>query len=97
MLSVEFRVFYRCRWLRGSKLSVLHSTLSTLHSTLSIKVLCRECVALQQFGRSTLEDHFATFATSLRTDIYDVVGTKHHISVMLNNDNGIAQVAQLLE
>ena len=63
----------------------------------TFKVLRRQCVGLQQFGWSALEDDFATFATSTRTDIDNVVGTEHHISVVLNNDNGISQVAQFLQ
>ena len=44
-----------------------------------------------------MEDHFATFATSTRTDVDDVVGIEHHVAVVLDDDDGVAQVAQLLE
>ena len=63
----------------------------------TIKVLGCECFGLQQFGGGALEDHFATFAPSTGTDVYNVVGTEHHIAVVLNDDDGIAQVAQFLQ
>ena len=59
----------------------------------TVKIAGGECICLQQFCGSALEDYFATFAASPRTDIDNVVGAEHHIAVVLNDDNGIPKVA----
>ena len=44
-----------------------------------------------------LEHHFAAAATSLGADVDDVVGGEHHVFVVLDDNDGVADVAQLLE
>ena len=46
---------------------------------------------------SALEDHLATLATGTRTDVDDVVGMEHHVAVVLDDNDGVAQIAQLLQ
>ena len=52
---------------------------------------------LKHFLWSALEYHFPTLSASLRTDIHDIVGSKHHILIVLNNDYCIADVTQLFQ
>ena len=68
-----------------------------LDSHLAIEILGGDGIGLEHFGRCSLKDYFATLATRLRTDVYNPVGSTHHILVMFYDDNRIAQVAQFLE
>ena len=56
-----------------------------------------ERVGLEHLGRRSLEDHLAAFPTGKGTHIDDVVGIEHHVFVVLDDDDGVALVAQLLE
>ena len=62
-----------------------------------MKALGCQGVCLEHFLWCSLEHHFAAFASCARTDIYDVVGIEHHVTVVFYYDDGIAEVAQLLE
>ena len=64
---------------------------------LTVQVLCREGIGLHQFLGSTLEHHLATFPSSLRSDVDNIVGSKHHVLVVFHYDYGVAQVSQLLQ
>ena len=44
-----------------------------------------------------MEYDFTAFPACLGTDIYDIVGVEHHVTVVLHHDNSVAQVAQFLE
>ena len=63
----------------------------------AVEIAGRERVGLHHLGRGALEDHLATLATGTRTDVDDVVGMEHHVAVVLDDNDGIAQVAQLLQ
>ena len=56
-----------------------------------------ERVGLEHLSRRSLEDHLAAFPTGKGTHIDDVVGIEHHVFVVLDDDDGVALVAQLLE
>ena len=43
------------------------------------------------------EDNFTAKASGSGTDIDDIVGSAHDVFVVLNDDNGVAKVAELLE
>ena len=43
------------------------------------------------------EDNLATKASGSGTDIDDIVGSAHDVFVVLDDDNGVAKVAELLE
>ena len=47
--------------------------------------------------RSTLEYNFPTLSTSLRANIHDIVSCHHHILIVLNYNNSIADIAQLFQ
>ena len=71
--------------------------LRNLYCHLAIQILGSDGVGLQHLFRSTLENHFASLSACLRTDIYNPVGSSHHILIMFYNDDGITQVAQFLQ
>ena len=54
-------------------------------------------LGLQHFSRCALKYNFASFAPCLRTDIHYPVCCKHHVAVMFYYDDGIADVAKLLQ
>ncbi len=68
-----------------------------LYSHLAIEILGGDGIGLEHLCRSTLEDYFASLAACLRTDVYNPVGSTHHILVMFYDNDRIAQVAQFLE
>ena len=67
------------------------------NALLAVQILGGDGVALQHLLYGTLKDNLAALATSARTNVNDVVGCQHHVAVVLYHDNGVAQVAQLLE
>ena len=71
--------------------------LRNLYCHLAIQILGGDGVGLQHLFRSTLENHFASLSACLRTDIYNPVGSSHHILIMFYYDDGITQVAQFLQ
>ena len=71
--------------------------LRNLYCHLAIQILGSDGVGLQHLFRSTLENHFASLSACLRTDIYNPVGSSHHILIMFYYDDGITQVAQFLQ
>ena len=64
---------------------------------LSVEVLSRNGVRLQHFLRRALEHNFAATPSGLGTYVYDVVGVEHHVLVVFNHDDRVAQVAQLFK
>ena len=68
-----------------------------LDSHFVVEILCSNGMGLEHLCRSALEDHLASFATSLRTDIYNIVGSQHHVAVVLYHNDGIAQVTQFFQ
>ena len=54
-------------------------------------------MACKHFLRSALEYHLATFAASTRAYVDYVVGSKHHVLVVLHDDDRVAKVAQLAQ
>ena len=63
----------------------------------SVKVLSGKSVGLKQLIWRSLEYNLATFSAGTWTDINNVVGTTHHVFIVLNHDNCVAKVAQLLQ
>ena len=60
-------------------------------------IACRQrASAHHRLGR-TREDDLATEAACLRPHIDDMVCLKHHILVMLDDDDGIPQITELLQ
>ena len=68
-----------------------------LYRHLAVEILGCDGFRLEHICRSTLEDYFATLAASLRTDVYNPVGSPHHILVMFYDNDRIAQITQFLE
>ena len=48
-------------------------------------------------GWRALEHHLAAFPSGTRADVHDVVGTEHHVLIVLHHDDGIAQVTQVFQ
>ncbi len=63
----------------------------------SVKIGRRESVGFQHFRRGTGKHHLSAEATRARSHVNDVVGTQHHVHVVLHDDNGVARIAKLLE
>ena len=61
------------------------------------QILCRNGVCLHHLIDGALEHHLTAFASSFRTDIHDIVGIEHHVTVVLHSDDGITEVTQFLE
>ena len=62
-----------------------------------IEIARGQCIAAEHLLRCALKDHFSTLASCLRTDINDIICSEHHILVVLDNDDGVATVAELLQ
>src|SRR5262245_8492816 len=52
---------------------------------------------LEDVAHVTLDDDFTTEATGAGAEVDDVVGRPDGILVVLHDDNGVAQVAELLQ
>ena len=63
----------------------------------AVEVLCGDGVRPEHVLRRALEHHFAALASGLGAYVHYVVGVEHHVLVVLYHDDGVAQVAQLLE
>ena len=57
---------------------------------LPIEILSCECIGFEHILSRALEHHFATFATSLRTNIHDIVSIEHHLLIVFYDDDGVA-------
>ena len=68
-----------------------------LHLLLASQPASSNGIGLKQLCWSALKHHFASVASSTRTDIDNVVGSHHHVPVVLNDDDGVTYVAQGLE
>ena len=68
-----------------------------LYAHLAAEVLGSERVCLHHLGRRTGEDHFAAQPSGLGAHVDHIVGSEHHVAVMFDDDDRIAQVAQFLE
>ena len=64
---------------------------------LAIQILSRQRIGFEHILSRALEHYFATFTTCLRTNIDDIVSIEHHLLIVLYDDDGVAQVAQLLQ
>ena len=64
---------------------------------MGLQVLRCQGVGLQQFLGRALEHHLATFSSGPRANVHDIVGSQHHIPVVLHHNHRVAQVAQLLQ
>ena len=51
----------------------------------------------EHFAGSAGKDDSPSQATSFRTHINDVIGSQHHVLVMLHHNDGVANVAQFLQ
>ena len=65
--------------------------------SLTVQILAGERMLQHHFLRAALKHHLAAFSSGLRTDVDYIVGSKHHVFVMFDNDDRIAHVAQFLE
>ena len=54
-------------------------------------------VGVAEVGERALEDDLAAGVAGARAHVDDVVGDLHHVGVVLDDDHGVALVAQLLE
>ena len=68
-----------------------------LYSPFAIEVLRGERVRAQHFAGRAGKDHFAPQASGLGSHVHHVVGSQHHVPVMLHHDDCIADVAQFLQ
>ena len=68
-----------------------------LNSHLAVEILGGDGIGLEHLLRCALKDNFSSLASCLRTDIYNPVGSPHHIFIVLHHNNGIAQVAKFLQ
>ena len=68
-----------------------------VNGELAFEVFGSEGVGFHHFCRRSLEHDFAAFASCAGTDVYDVVGCQHHVLVVFYYDDGVANVAQVLE
>ena len=64
---------------------------------LAVEVLGRDGIGLEHLLGRALEDDLATLASSTGADVDDVIGIEHHVLIVLHDDDGVAQIAQLLE
>ena len=64
---------------------------------LAIEVLRGEGVGAQHLLGGTHEDDLATPTACIRPEVDDVVGSHHHILVVLYDDDGVAYIAERLE
>ena len=77
--------------------AVAFATLGDGNEMIAIQIACSEGVALEHLRRCALKHHFSSASSSFGTDVYHVVGSEHHIFVVLHHDHGVAGVAQLSE
>ena len=63
----------------------------------AVEIVGCERMMTQHVLRSALEHHLTTTHSSLRTNVYNPVGSKHHVLVVLNYHHRVAHIAQLLE
>ena len=75
----------------------LTSVLWHLDCHLAIEILGGDGLGLQHLLWRALEDYLTSLASCLRTDVNDIVGGKHHVSVVLHDDDRVADVSKLLE
>ena len=68
-----------------------------VHLFLTTQVACREGLGLHHVSRAAHEDDLAAEASRTGAHVYDMVGLKHHILIVLHDDDSIAEVAQLLQ
>ena len=47
--------------------------------------------------RSPLEHYLTALPSGPWTDVDDIVGSEHHVTIMFDDDDGVSQVTQLLE
>ena len=65
--------------------------------SLAVEVLGGNGVGLQHVFDGALKHHLAALPSGTGTDVDDVVGMQHHVAVVLDDDDRIADVAQLFE
>ena len=68
-----------------------------LDGTFSIQILGGQRMRPEHFAGSAGKDDSPSQATSFRTHINDVIGSQHHILVMLHHNDGVANVTQFLQ
>ena len=79
-------------------IAIAHAALGrNLYLHLAIEVLRGERMGAKHLFGSTHEDHFPTLAASIRPEVDNVVGSHHHILVVLYHDDRVSEVAQLLQ
>ena len=64
---------------------------------LTTQIACRERLGLHHVSRAAHKDDFAAEASRTGSHVDDMVGLKHHILIVLDDDDRIAEVAQLLQ
>ena len=63
----------------------------------TVEVLCREGLRFHHGGGRALEHHLTALAAGTGAYVHDIVCRQHHVLVVLHDDDGVAQVAQLFQ
>ena len=52
---------------------------------------------LEHLLRSALKNHLTPFASSLWANVYNVVGSQHHVFIVFYDNDRVAHVAQFFQ
>ena len=62
-----------------------------------VEILGRYGMGAQHIRRRSLEHYFPTLAPSLGTYVHDIIGCQHHVFVVLDHDDRVAQVTKFFQ
>ena len=65
--------------------------------TFAVQILGSQRMRLQHLSRSTGKDNLSAQPARFRPHINNIIGSKHHILIMLHHDNRVAHIAQLFQ
>src|SRR5690606_25622344 len=64
---------------------------------LSIQIACCQRVSIHNLPRGALRDDLTAMYAGFRPHVASVVGMYNHVFIVLNNENGVADIPQILQ